>query len=243
MSAEFPIRLWPGTASATGGSAVVLVRCEEAQYHLGLLRAIEAPEPVLHFAWHRLLRDEPLRQVTSAPDDRTFPSAIVFLPIDPILDEALRFLARRVARKYANRFSPIAYGFGLTHAIFDPDTAEPINGDAAFTCATFVLAILRSVGIQLIDSRRWRIPTEEDLSWQRRIGASLVDWIEKHVHGDLPRAKERVEHDLGSLRFRPTDVAGAVFCDSKDWPVGVNDVETHANALEIKLPWHVATSK
>jgi len=164
-----------------------------------------------------------------------FPSAVIALSLDPLIDEASQIFARRVARRYANQSSPILYGFGEPAAAFESGTGELTQPDAAFTCATFVLALLRAVGLLIIDCERWREPTEDDLQWQRKIGEDLLTWIETHIHGDLPRAKERVEHDLGKRRFRPTDVAGAALFGPDQWPVGAEDVDPRANELETVL--------
>ncbi|TKD09263.1 hypothetical protein E8A74_13410 [Polyangium fumosum] len=62
--------------------------------------------------------------------------------------------------------------------------------------------------------------------------------IQRSIHGaDLARAEERVEQDLESRRYRPTDVAGASMFGPEAWPVGADDVEPHASMLESKLPW------
>ena len=79
--------------------------------------------------------------------------------------------------------------------------------------------------------------TEEDLQWQRDIATALLAWIAERIHGELPRAKERVEHDIGSRRYRPTDVAGAALFGPTTWPVGAEDVDPRAKMLESKLPW------
>ncbi|HRI64341.1 MAG TPA: hypothetical protein PK156_08880 [Polyangium sp.] len=233
MSGDFPLRMRDHAPASQALSAVVLVR-DELQFHLGLLRSAEPPEHVLHLAWHRILRDEPLQKVI-VQNERVLPSAAILLALDPVIDEALRFLAQRVARKHANRWGDLAYGFGPTDTTFQQQTGKPTDPDAAFTCATFVLALLRSVGIQLVDAARWRTPTEEDMHWQRTIGKQLLDWIAQKIHGDLPRMQARVERDIGSLRFRPTDVAGAACCAADTWPVGANNVDPHAQSLISRL--------
>ncbi len=232
---EFPLRRSGEGTAVSAACAVVLVRVAETQFHLGLRRGNASHEPVLHLAWHRRLRDQALDQVIKNKQ-RVLPSAVVALSLDPLIDEALQVLSGRVAVRYANNAS-ISYGFGEVTAIFDRDTGELMTPDAAFTCATFVLAMLRSVGIRIIDGERWRAPTAEDVQWQIKIGDTLLAQIEAQYHGELPRAKERIEHDLGSRRYRPTDVAGAALFGREKWPVGAEEVDPRASELETVLAW------
>lgn len=230
----FPLRLKGQGSVAEAACSVVLVRTEATQFHLGLGHGDESDEFVLHLAWHRYLFDQRLAKVTQG-DAGTRPSAVIALSLDPLVDEALQILTGRVARRYANGPGAIAYGFGDVSATFERATGESTDPDAAFTCATFVLAMLRSVGVQMLDPSRWREPTEEDLRWQRDIGARLLEWIEERVHGDLSRAKERVERDIGSHRYRPVDVAGAALFGPATWPVSAEEVAPQASMLESRL--------
>jgi len=232
---EFPLRRSGAGTVVEGACAVVLVRVAETQFHLGLRRGNASQEPVLHLAWHRRLRDQALIQVIKHKQ-QVLPSAVVALALDPSINEALQVLAGRVAVRYANNAS-ISYGFGEVTATFDRETGELMQADAAFTCATFVLAMLRSVGVRILDSDRWRAPTADDLQWQIKIGDALLEEIEARYHGDLPRAKERIEQDRGSRRYRPTDVAGAALFGRDKWPVGAEEVEPRAGELEIALAW------
>jgi hypothetical protein len=233
-----PLRLCGEGKLAEVICAVVLVRVEENQFHLGLRRDKDEHETVLHLAWHRYLRDQPLVQLIE-PDRRMLPAAAIALSLDPLVNEALQILTSRIAARYARRLSLILYGFGDVSTTFAQATGHVIDHDAAFTCATFVLAMLRSVGVDLIDTSRWRAPTAEDVRWQRDIGEKLLAWIAEHVHGDLARAKERVERDLGlgTRRYRPTDVAGAALFGPDTWPVGVEEVDPRARELESMLSW------
>lgn len=230
----FPIRLDGEGATSDTSSAVVLVRVDETQFHLGLRRSNRAEEPVLHLAWHRRLRDEPLARMLRAGPE-TLPAAVVVLSLDPYVDEALQILSRRVARLHANSSSALWYGFGENQARFDTRTGLLSDPDAAFTCTTFVLALLRSVGVHLLDPTRWRAPTEQDIAWQHSIGERLLAWIDEYVQDDLPRAKERVTQDIGSRRFRPTDTAGAALLARDKRPAGAEDVEPLAQKFECVL--------
>lgn len=234
MSATWPVRLCGEGALPETTCAIVLLRVEPAQFHLGLGRGRTPRERVLHLAWHRLLRDQELDQAIRTRDGQ-LPAAHIALSLDPLVDEALRVLADKVATRYANQRDSLAYGFGEVTVTFEKTSGTLGDPSAAFTCATFVLAMLRSVGVVLLDAHRWRAPTEEDLRWQQKIGKKLVEWVELHVHGELATVEQRVEKDMGSRRYRPTDVAGAALLPSKDRPLGEEQVGPRALELEAIL--------
>ena len=229
---RFPLRLRADGAASNTACGVVLVRVSPDQFHLGL-RYDDAPhEPVVHFAWHRYLRKQPLSQVTM---DGSFPSAVITLPLDPAIDGALQFLAEQVVTRYVNATDVFAYSFGEVSATFDRATGELSEDDVSFTCATFVLTMLRSVGAVLLDVSRWPEPTDEDLQWQRKMEKNLLE----SIHGDLLRAiaKTRLEQDFGSRRYRPTDVAGAALFHRERWPLSAEEAEPRARELMSRLPW------
>jgi hypothetical protein len=211
----------------------------ETQFHLGLRRSDEPHEPVVHLAWHRVLRDDALMALIGSEGGHTLPSAVVTLPLDPLVDETLQVLAGRVARRYAHRRSSLFYGFGEPSSTFEMRTGQSTDPEAAFTCTTFVLALLRSVGVELIDVARWRVPTEDDLRWQREIGEKLLAWIEAQVHGDLVRTRAQIERSRGARRYRPVDVAGAALLAVETWPAGAEQVDPRARALDAMLPWPI----
>lgn len=238
MAFRSPIRLRGEGASADTASAVVLVRMNANQFHLGLRHGPPPGELVLHLGWHRDLRDQPLAELTRRKQ-KPLPAAVVTLSLDPLIDGALQFFAMRVGELHADA---LLYGFGEPDAIFDKTTAELTDPDAAFTCATFVLAMLASLGVHLVDATRWRTPTAADEAWQETIGKALLAHIEAYFPGDLLCAKERVERNKGSRRYRPTDVAGAALLPRDKRPAGAEDVEPLAQKLECVLSGLAAAS-
>lgn len=234
---RFPLRRACDGGAETGECAVVLLRVEGAQFHLGLRRSSRSGEPVIHLAWHRRLRDEPLTRLLRN-DDALFPSAVIALGLDSDLDLALQALSLRVRDRHAGRHSGLAYGFDDRFPPFDASTGAPTDPEGAFTCATFVLALLRSVGVDLVDPDRWRPPTEEDLEWQRSIGDRLIAFVERAIHGEIYDASDtadgmrsRVERALGSRRYRPPDVAGAATLGASKWPAAAQEADPRAEEL------------
>jgi hypothetical protein len=102
--------------------------------------------------------------------------------------------------------------------VFDRSSADilPAEVDSryGFTCATFVLAMLRStVAEELLALDQWPIPDPDDADdlWQRRMA--------KFLCRDNPEDANAVLAGLGARRFLPTDVAGAAMLSSEHWPV------------------------
>lgn len=229
-----PLRLDGAGVEGDVAFSMVLTRVKPNQLHLGLGCRDAEHERVLHHAWHRILRAESLEELLTVRGVR-LPCVVVGLWLDPAVETALRILWSDVAVQYGHGLAGPAYGFGDATALFDPWTGALDDPDAAFTCATFVLQLLRSVGVQLLDPTRWRQPTEDDLAWQHQIGARLVAWIDGVIHQELERAQDRMEHDLGALRFRPSDVAGSALIDPALRPASAAEVDPHATRLESLL--------
>lgn len=229
-----PRRLDGAGVAGDAAFSMVLSRSKPGQLHLALGRRDVGQDRVLHLGWHRVLRDQPLEELL-AGDTARIPCVVVTLWLDPAVETLLRVLSKRIATRYGSGLQGPAYGFGNANALFDQTTAELDDPDAAFTCATFVLQVLRSAGVQLLDPTRWRQPTEEDLAWQLQIGARLVAWIEQVVQGDLAATQQRIEHDRSALRFRPSDVAGSARIDPALRPASAAEVDPHAAHLESLL--------
>ena len=90
-----PLRLCGEGSLAEALCAVVLVRVEEPQFHLGLRRRDAAHEPPLHLAWHRGLLAQALAEVIQQ-DGRLLPAAVKALATlstwPPPLDALAPFL-------------------------------------------------------------------------------------------------------------------------------------------------------
>lgn len=219
-------------AGVEGGAAfaMALARVDPDQFHLGLGYRSAGQERVIHLAWHRILREQALEELLTSRTER-LPCALVALWLDPAVEAVLKHLVRRIAARFGQGLDGPAYGFGEAAALFDPTSAALDDPDAAFTCATFVLQLLRSVGVMLLDPARWRAPTAEDLAWQQQKGRELVAWVDRVVHQDLEQTRERVEKDYRALRFRPLDVAGAALLDPALRPASAAEVDPHAARL------------
>jgi hypothetical protein len=79
----------------------------------------------------------------------------------------------------------------------DPET----EGDS-LTCAVFVLCILESIGIKVVERSSWTL-TEQDKSWQEQILDKLTDWLH-------PEFLKIQRNGVGRYpRFSPHQVIGS----------------------------------
>jgi hypothetical protein len=85
---------------------------------------------------------------------------------------------------------------------FAPTGELKLGGtERGLTCATFVLAVLRSVGVELVELNSWR-PRESD--------APFLEWVIGALQGRArPEHVDGVSGERHCSRFRPTEVAAS----------------------------------
>ena len=165
------------------------------QRHIGMLHRDSDSDTVLmlHLAWHHRLRNEP-------PE----PS---FLWADPAIHPKRLVQVAAICRKVwrANKNGGIPYAFSHPNDCFDADTGRYLLGPTrlGLTCATFILAVFHTAGLQLVQYESWPIGREGDAEWRQR----MVSLLEQH--GACPDHVKAVRNDVGSARYRPEEVAGA----------------------------------
>lgn len=105
-------------------------------------------------------------------------------------------------------YSPVYSGNGTLDdeaCKYIPDLSVPSDG---LTCATFVILMLESFGIHIIDRTSWQI-TPEDTIWFERM-------LKDHFFLFSPHFLEILQNDKGKYpRFRPEQVvaAGSIYKD------------------------------
>lgn len=93
---------------------------------------------------------------------------------------------------------------------FDPYTRLYIKGAPGLTCATFVDAVLRSIGFNLLDIFNWP-GRDEDHSY-------LETLLNRLEHGRVdPERITNMRANHNNVRIRPEEVCGAV--SESSWPV------------------------
>lgn len=208
--------------------AVCVARTGRSQFHVGLYHRDHDDASVLHFAWDRQLRSDAPRDSFGAHD-----YGLVALSLDEDDAQTLCALCRRVARRHPATFR---YRFVDWRPRFDLTTAEvvppPTDQHDGFTCATFVLAMLRSALLEeLLALDQWPAPTQDDADdrWQRRI-AELLCSKEASTED-----REMVLMGIGMRRILPTDVAGGAMYSREHWPVGFVDSRREGDQISARL--------
>ncbi|HEX4423621.1 MAG TPA: hypothetical protein VH165_37180 [Kofleriaceae bacterium] len=197
--------------------AIYVTRTGPAQFHAGLYHRDHGPARVVHFAWDRDLRNDALGDV--AEEGRDY--RLVALSLDEDDAQTLCALCRQVAGRHAETFR---FRFAEWRPRFDPVTAEivpPVPDERfGFTCATFVLAMLRSAAIgELLALDQWPVPAPDDTDdrWQNKLAKLLCP------KAASPEDVARVLAGIGARRVLPTDVAGGAMQSREHWPVGFVD--------------------
>ena len=203
------------------------------QRHVGLLyRDDSGFIMMLHLRWHHVLGSNTL----SARDGKVWSrdestgvteelSCLWIAPeVEPEIAPALQQLCKVICDKYARNKRSIAYALRYEKGAFDPASGEFLTEDGhGLTCATFVLALFASYGVQLVSGGEWIAGRDaarvaEDRVWQEMIVGELRSRLEKMRKWRGIDAREieeleahiaAVEGEIGCARFRPEEVAAA----------------------------------
>lgn len=200
------------------GIVITLLRERTGQQHVGILHKDESTSEIrmLHLAWHNKLKN-------------SHPKTSYAWIIPPIPARRARQVAafcRRVCR--ANP-SGIPYAFSPASDCFNGETGSFLIGPDHFglTCASFVLGVFHAVGVPLIQYDTWPASRRGDIEWQQTIIAQLKE------DGASPEHIRAVESEVGAVRYRPEEVAGAGIAVSL--PVAFAEVVDLAEQILMKL--------
>lgn len=183
-------------AGPPAGEVVLAVATSGPGWHIGVLhrRRANGVASVVHLESHHKLRNV-------SPNDKAFLGGAWISPgLDPVHASSIAARCRAVAKKYQDGALP--YGFRYATSLFDDGGSLQLGmGEVGLTCATFVLALYKSLGLELLDLASWH-SRSEDQAFRERIIRDL-------------EANKRSEHaavlrnEPQCARYRPTEVAGA----------------------------------
>lgn len=169
----------------------------ENQLHCGIVYKFDEKFNAIHLAWHYLLRNE------ICPTENLENYVWVKSNIHETRQNSIAAMCRRILRRQNEKKIP--YGLLYTGGCFTTDGVLSLSTEEnGLTCATFVMAVFNSCGIQLIDIQSWDL-RESDSDWHNSIIATLMDTKERFGISDIHI--ENVSKELGCARFRPEEVA------------------------------------
>ena len=179
--------------------AIKKIQNDRNQRHLALLyRETGGADWLLHFGWHNKLNHERWNQHYHWVPFRNLNSEVL---------DGLQDIASILAKKPANQKIPYS-------VIYEPrqyfdhswDYISQKDGHG-LTCATFLLAVFRRWGLQLIDEESWPEGRPDDANWIVKILCRLYTWsVEKKIK--IPKEHfivQLIKHKL-LRRYRPEEV-------------------------------------
>jgi hypothetical protein len=193
--------------------ALAIKRVSSDQNHCGVLyQAPDGSTWIIHLAWNYKLRSGLVPQ-----DYYWQPTA---------LDESNQKLLAVLAERVRTADPAIPYGLNAEGVSFDGESGaiDVSRSGKGLTCAVFILALLRTHGLNLLAEGEW--PTDANIEWQERIVAALREKSPEHAAA--------VQADIGCARFSPGEVVGASAI--AEWPVSFADAAAAALEIEAQLP-------
>lgn len=167
-----------------------------------LHRAEGEPVKMLDLGWDHWLRN-------AAPDTKY---AWVQLELPAVRLLSLAAMCRRIAKRYSVPGPGLPYAFLFKETAFSADGKVLLGQtEHGLTCATFILAVLKSVGLDLLQLTEW---PHRDTDVERH--RELLDNLQRDPR--VSRAHvEAVNAEVNCVRYRPEEVVGA--CSSAGLPV------------------------
>lgn len=146
----------------------------------------------LHLAFHCDLRHESVRE-----------SYRWVLPSAKIHPVRLAHVAEMCERVWCrNQVHGLPYGFRYDMSSFRRDGTMDLGlSERGFTCATFVLAVFRTVGVELLQRAEWRARPEDQERFEK-----LLKLLQNHCSDEVHVNAVRAE--TTSIRYQPLEVAG-----------------------------------
>ena len=205
--------------------AIIVGKSSPEQLHCGIAFKEKDKYNALHLAWHFVLRHD----ISIKSEFKNY--IWIQSSIHNMRQNAIGAMCRRIIKRNQNG---IPYGLLYNGGIFTNNGLltlfEEENG---LTCATFVLAVFSSCGINLINLSSW--PTrDEDRIWHNEIIQTLEETSQRsnitteHINN--------VRNEIGCSRYKPEEVgASSIFNDlpasfSKIGPAGAKLKEILENS-------------
>lgn len=167
---------------------VAIRQLTDDRFHCGFTYQIGGELKVLHLYWHYQLKLEKL-------DDAVYGVAeFRALSVDRLQ------AAKSILKRIVSRYSTGGFSFSLKSYFDSSGRFQPgASKVPGFTCATFVLALFKSLGFELL-SAEWPI-RPDDQKWQKQVLLELADVLDDDAFDTLNSL-------IGDVpRYRPEEVA------------------------------------
>lgn len=201
-------------------ASVAIKRTGEQSFHVGILnRGPDGSEcNLLHLASHAKLLSQDFQSGTLRNYYWIIPTAIPRL-----LQRPIALFCRKV---YLRNGGKLPYGL-----FYDPATNFDIYGalllapqSAGLTCATFVLALFKRCGVNLLEIGKWEARPDDDALLQ-----IMLDIAAK----EDPAHVARLKAEPACARYRPAEVASA--CAFNPVPISFKVAQSSGATLESYL--------
>ncbi|WP_163869207.1 hypothetical protein [Myxococcus eversor] len=178
---------------------------------------------LLHFRWHHFVASDVLSNTESSTRYRW---VALNLP-EEVAEVISQFCSVFEEKHRAAPSRHIGSGLRYTDGTFKSDPLGFLTNDGCgLTCATFVMALLKTYGLELLRQEEW--PQRlEDQSFHERIVQELEEKGAETEH------VEAVRKEIGCARYRPEEVAAAALLG--EFPVGFNQASSLGVEIARKL--------
>ncbi|MGR1188013.1 hypothetical protein [Vibrio parahaemolyticus] len=214
---------------------VALAQYSGEQNHIAILFQGDEKVMLLHVGDHK-------RSLLEEPSDK-----YVWLDLGaefhPIRKQVILAHIQHIAEE--NKNSDIRYG--LDHAVYclDPETGrlnDKYDSSIGFTCATFVVEVFLSCGIQLIDWDSWPEANEVHTRFQQIVFNHLLG-----IHSSNPE-KVTIEYlkaqqsNIGKSRFLPQEIAASTqsLAPSKKEDIDISAASIHSQLTDYTKQYYQA---
>ena len=179
-------------------------------FQIGIVININSAHTCLHcgIAYNLTKEKDVLHQYTKLSHDKGIDKfmCIIKPSFNITQQKAMTPFLTYMAKKVDEDNLKIPYGFRYeNYSKYDEKEGFILNGDTSgLTCATFILTIFHTFGIDLIDLEHWPI-RDDDKKWEKHTKQICNIYKERN---DMSREQIlQMESEIGSKRYRPEEVA------------------------------------
>lgn len=199
--------------SHTDRIRIIITHIENGQLHCGISYKVDSEVHFLHLRWHFSLSNN---------IDKITDYFSICSTIHPIRQQVIAAKCKKIWSKNSDP-QTIPYSiFYETGGFTDEGVLSLDEKENGLTCSTFVLAIFKSCGFNLIETTKW-IKRDDDQTWHDKI----IYYLEKT--NASPEHLNNVRKEKGCSRFRPEEVA--MSSTFTNMPARVQDIITRGLLL------------